>query len=141
MSQARISMLGSQEATLIRFLDSHPLGHERAAIVLFRRLHIDVPGLEESDRYLAVEVIPFEDSWVTSSSGAHVAFELKYFRELFRRCEEQSLVFGFVHNHPGGPLDFSTIDDENERTLVTAIRNRNGTDIHFVAMLWSQGMW
>lgn len=141
MSQARISLLGSQDATLTRFLDSHPHGHERAAIVLFRRLHIDVNGLEDSDRYLAVEIIPFEDSWVTSSSGAHVAFELKYFRELFRRCEEESLVFGFVHNHPGGPADFSLIDDENEKTLITAIRNRNGEDIHFIAMLWSQGVW
>jgi len=141
MSQSRISMLGSQEATLTRFLDSHPLGHERAAIVLFRRFHITVTGLEESDRYLAVEIIPFEDSWVTSSSGAHVAFELKYFRELFRRCEEESLVFGFVHNHPGGPAEFSLTDDENEKTLVTAIRNRNGKDIHFVAMVWSQETW
>src|SRR5437762_972695 len=100
MSQARITMLASQETHLTHFLDSHPLAHERAAIVLFRRLHIDVPGLKESDRYLAVEIIHFNDSWVKSSSSAHVAFELKYFRELFRRCEEESLVFGFVHNHP-----------------------------------------
>lgn len=141
MSQARIAMLESQERQLTRFLQSHPLGHERAAIVLFRRLQLHVQGLDESDRYLAVEIIPFEDSWITSSSGAHIAFELKYFRELFRRCEEESLVFGFVHNHPGGPLAFSDIDDENEKTLVTAIRNRNGADVHFVAMLWSQGKW
>jgi molybdopterin-synthase adenylyltransferase len=141
MSQSRISMLGSQESALVRFLESHPVGHERAAVVLFRRLSINVPGLERSDRYVAIDVIPLEESWVTSSSGAHVAFELKYFRELFRRCEEESLVFGFVHNHPGGPADFSDVDEENERTLTTAIRNRNGTDAHFVAMLWSQGTW
>jgi len=141
MSEARITMLGSQEATLIQFLDSHPLGHERGAIVLFRRLHLTVTGLKQSDRYLAVQIIPFDDAWVTSSSGSHVAFELRYFRELFRRCEDESLVFGFVHNHPGGPPDFSRIDDTNEETLITAIKNRNGKDIHFVAMLWSQGVW
>ncbi len=141
MTQPRITMLGSQEASLTSFLDSHPLGHERCAIVLFRRYHSAVSGLEDSDRYIAVDVILAEDSWVTSSSGAHVAFELKYFRELFRRCEEESLVFGFVHNHPGGPTDFSTTDDENEATLVTAIKNRNGPQIHLVALLWSQGIW
>jgi molybdopterin-synthase adenylyltransferase len=141
MSQPRISMLGSQEAALTAYLDSHPLGHERAAIVLFRRIHTEVPDLEQSDRFVAVHVIPFENSWVTSSSGAHISFELKYFREVFRRCEEESLVFGFVHNHPGGPLDFSHIDDENEKTLITAIRNRNGKDIHLIAMLWSRGIW
>jgi hypothetical protein len=134
-------MLASQEEHLTRFLDSHPLGHERAAIVLFRRLHVNVPGLTQSDRYLAVEIIPFDDSWIQSSSGAHVAFELKHFRELLRRCEEESLVFGFVHNHPGGPPEFSSVDDANEETLVTAIRNRNGDGIHFIAMLWSQGKW
>src|SRR6266496_275443 len=102
-------MLASQEAELVRFLESHSLGHERAAIVLFRRLHVEITDLEESDRYVAAEVIPFDESWVTSSSGAHVAFELKHFRELFRRCDEEALVFGFVHNHPGGPLAFSDI--------------------------------
>ncbi len=116
MSQARITILCSLEASLTSFLDRHPLGHERGAIILFRRLHLAVPGLEESDRYLAIEFIPFEDSWVTSSSGAHVAFELKHFREIFRRCDEESLVFGFVHNHPRGPTEFSQTDDANEET-------------------------
>lgn len=141
MNQPRITMLASQEELLTSFLDSHSLDHERAAIVLFRRLHIDVPGLEESDRYLVVDIIPFRESWITSSSRAHVAFELKHLREVFRRCEEESLVFGFAHNHPVGPLEFSLIDDANEENLVMAVRNRNGKDVHFVAMLWSQGTW
>jgi len=141
MSQARITILCSLEASLTSFLDRHALGHERGAIILFRRLHLAVPGLEESDRYLAIEFIPFEDSWVTGSSGAHVAFELKHFREIFRRCDEESLVFGFVHNHPRGPSEFSQTDDANEETLVTALKNRNGTHIHFVALLWSRGVW
>ena len=139
--QSRVTMLGSLASRLATFLDSHPHGHERAAIVLFRRLHDPASGLPNSDRYIAVEVIPFEDQWVTSSSGAHVAFELKHFREIFRRCDEEALVFGFVHNHPGGPPRFSDVDNTNEQTLVTALRNRNGEQIHFVALLWSQGIW
>lgn len=137
----RISLLGSQEATLVSYLESHPLKHERAAIVLFRRLSISIPDLEGSDRYIAIDVIPFADEWVTGSSGAHVAFELRHLREIFRRCEDERLVFGFAHNHPQGPAEFSDVDDVNELTLLTAIRNRNGADISFVALLWSQGVW
>jgi len=141
MTQPRITMLGSQEAVLRTFLDSNPHGHERGAIILFRRFVLSNSELEDSDRYVAVDVIPFEEHWVTSSSKSHVAFELKYFREIFRRCDEESLVFGFAHNHPGGPATFSVIDDANEQTLLTALKNRNGPEIHFIALLWSQGVW
>lgn len=141
MNSPRVALLGSQEERLLNYLQSHPAGHERAAVVLFRRFVRPVDGLAASDRYVAVEVTLFEDTWVTSSSGSHVSFELKYLRDLFRRCEEESLVFGFVHNHPGGFQDFSDTDEENERTLVQALANRNGTDIHFVAMLWTNKTW
>jgi len=46
-----------------------------------------------------------------------------------------------VHNHPSGFRDFSDTDDENERTLLQALTNRNGADIHFVAMLWANKTW
>jgi molybdopterin-synthase adenylyltransferase len=141
MTQPRITLLGSQEKRLTAFLDAHPLGHERGAIVLFRRLHWSTSAIDDSDRYLVVDVIPFPDHWITSSSSSHVAFELKYLRELFRRCDEESLVFGFAHNHPRGPADFSEVDDANEKTLLTAIANRNGSQVHFVALLRSQGVW
>jgi molybdopterin-synthase adenylyltransferase len=141
MTAPRITLLGSQERALTGFLDSHPDGHERAAIVLFRRFDLPSSELSDSDRYIAVEVLPLQEQWLTSSSSCHVAFELKYFRDIFRRCAEEALVFGFAHNHPGGPSEFSEADDANEETLVTAIRNRNGKDIHFVALLWSQGTW
>jgi hypothetical protein len=141
MNLPRITFLGSQEDQLRTHLDSHPAGHERAAVVLFRRLRRAVDGLSSSDRYLAIEVFPFEEAWITSSSSSHVRFELKYLRDLFRRCEEEFLVFGFVHNHPTGFPDFSDTDEENERTLLDALTNRNGSDIHFVAMLWTNGNW
>ena len=102
MNRARITLLGSQHQTLTKYLDSSLFGHEKAAIVLFRRLHIPVEGLEDSDRYIAHDIIPFDDAWITGSSPTHVAFELAPLREIFRKCEDERLVFGFVHNHPGG---------------------------------------
>jgi molybdopterin/thiamine biosynthesis adenylyltransferase len=86
-------------------------------------------------------VHPFNQAWVTGSSPSHIAFELKYLREFFRRCDEESLVFGFVHNHPSGFPTFSDTDEDNERTLLKALTNRNGTEIHFVALLWTNKEW
>lgn len=141
MNKPRIVLLGSQEDHLRNYLDTHPDGHERAAVVLFRRLTHSVTGLADSDRYIATNVIIFDETWITSSSGSHIDFELKYLRELFRQCEEESLVFGFIHNHPSGFPDFSEIDDDNECTLLKALANRNGTDVHFVAMLLTNNEW
>lgn len=140
-NNARITLLGSQHQALATYLESHPEGHERAAVVLFRRLHTPIEGLENSDRYIAVEVIPFEKSWVTGSSPTHISFNLAPLTELFRKCEEENLVFGFVHNHPTGLERFSHIDDENEHTIFKAIRNRNGNQITFVSMIWTNGKW
>lgn len=141
MKGARITLLGSQHDELTEFLGSHPEGHEMAAVVLFRRLHIQVDGVADSDRYIAQEIIPFEDAWVTDSSPSHIAFSLAPLREIFRRCEDEGLVFGFVHNHPAGPAEFSGVDEENEYTLLKALSNRNGPDITFVAMLWAEDNW
>lgn len=138
---ARITLLGSQHQTLVDFLESHPEGHEKAAIVLFRRLHFPIDVLENSDRYIAIEVIPFENSWVTGSSPTYISFKLELFREIFRKCEEEKLVFGFVHNHPTGLEAFSQVDEENERRVFSAIRNRNGNNITFVSMIWTNGKW
>lgn len=141
MRRPRISLLASQEADLRSFLASHPQGHERAAVVLFRLVRAPVRGLQNSDRYLAVEVIPFEEAWLTGSSPSHVAFDLKHLREIFRRCADEALTFGFAHIHPGGPAEFSTVDTDNEQTLLAALRNRNGPNSEIVALLWSEGIW
>ena len=121
MNQPRIALLASQDKLLRAYFNSHAGGHERAAVVLFKRLSITAGGLSGSDRYIAVAVHPFEDAWVTGSSPSHIAFENRPLREFFRRCEEESLVFGFAHNHPTGFPDFSETDDANELTLLEAI--------------------
>jgi len=139
--RARICMLGSLEERLRQHLTSDPRGHERAAAVLFRRHSNTVEGLASSDRYVAVEVVPFDEVWITSSSPTHVDFELTPLRDLFQRCEEEGLVFGFAHNHPGGLLEFSPRDDRNELTLLQALSNRNGLHVTFVALLFSEDAW
>lgn len=141
MNRARLTLLGSQHDALVTHLQSHPDGHERAAAVLFRRICTSVKGLQDSDRLIAVDIIPFPESWIVTSSDSHVQFRMEPLRELFRRCEEEKLVFGFVHNHPTGLPHFSAIDDKNECTLHAAIRNRNGTTVSFVAMLWARDQW
>lgn len=141
MSGPRITLLGTQDARLRSYLESHPCRHERAAVVLFRRFASEIPNLPTSDRFVAVDIIPFEEHWITDSSPSHIAFDLRHLRPLFQRCEEDSLVFGFVHNHPGGSLEFSSVDDANEQTLLEGLSNRNGREIHFVALLWSHGRW
>lgn len=137
----RLCLLGSHEARLRSFLESHPQGHERAAAILFRRHSHRIEGLADSDRYVAVEVVPFDDAWVTFSSSVSVDFEVAPMRELFQRCEEEGLVFGFAHNHPGGALQFSWKDEQNELTLLKALTNRNGVELTFVAMLLCDGKW
>ena len=57
---SRITLLSSQDKALRKHFSADPAGHEQAAAVLFRRLHRQVEGLPDSDRYIAVEVIPFE---------------------------------------------------------------------------------
>ena len=141
MNIPRLTLLGTHHESLVEYLDSHPDSHERAAIVLFRRLHISVEGLPDSDRYIAKEVIFFDEAWINDSSPVYFDFNLAPLREIFRRCEDESLVFGFVHNHPKGQPVFSAKDDENELTLLTALKNRNGENVTFVAMLWVNGGW
>jgi len=141
MSQPRLTLLPAQDKLLRDHFGSHADGHERAAAVLFKRVNVAIAGLPHSERYIAVAVYPFEDEWVTGSSESHIAFATEPLRELFRRCEEESLVFGFAHNHPTNYPDFSDTDDANELTLLEAISNRNGRDITFVALLWTENMW
>jgi molybdopterin-synthase adenylyltransferase len=138
---ARITLLESHERSLRGHLEAHRAGHERAAVVLFRRIVAVVPGLAESDRYVSVEVHPFLKEWITSSSNSHIAFETRPLRDFFRRCKEEGLVFGFVHNHPTGFPDFSDVDEENERMLLSALTNRNGKDTSLVGLLLVGGAW
>jgi len=141
MNRPRITLLSSSESSLKEHLTTHPEGHERAAIILFRRLTCHVKGLPDSDRYINVETILFNEKWINRSSPTHIHFDLKHLREIFRRCEEEDLVFGFVHNHPTGYSEFSDTDEYNEINLIQALSNRNGSNSKLVALLWDGKQW
>ena len=137
----RVTLLGSHHRQLVEILNAEPCGTENAAIVVFRRVARRVDGLPDSDRYLSVEVATLIPGWVTARSAGHVAFELAPLRDVFRRCEDEQLVFGFVHSHVLGDTDFSPVDDANEQVLLRALQNRNGGAPHLVALLWTEGRW
>jgi hypothetical protein len=102
---------------------------------------LELQGLSTSDRFIAVAVHPFHDSWITRSSPDHISFETRALREFFRRCEDEKLVFGFAHNHPNGFPHFSEVDDANELSLLEAVSNRNGPDVSLVGILWTRDAW
>ncbi|MGZ8236271.1 MAG: ThiF family adenylyltransferase [Methylobacter sp.] len=137
----RIVLLSSHADSLKLYLEGHHQGHERAAAIFFRRLQRSVSGLADSDRYLSVVVVPFEEEWISSSSSMHVDFETKHLRELFRKAEDENLIFGFAHNHPGGNLEFSIKDDLNEENLMSALASRNGKESQFISVLFAEGEW
>lgn len=141
MTHPRIALLASHAREMEEFFDSHPEGHERAAILLFKRLAISIPGLDNSDRYVSVAIQLISDEWITGSSPSHIAYQLHPLRDYFRRCEDEGLVFGFAHSHPTGYPEFSEVDEQNERTLMTALTNRNGRRVSFVSLLWTQDLW
>jgi hypothetical protein len=141
VNRPRITLLGSSEANLKEYLTTHPEGHERAAIILFRRISRTVKGLPDSDRYISVDTILFNEEWIKDSSASHIDFDMVHLREAFRRCEEEELVLGFAHNHPTGYDQFSATDECNELNLIQAISNRNGLNSKLVAMLWDGKQW
>ena len=141
MNKARITLLGSHNDLLVNFLESHPQGHERAAVVLFRKISRTVEGLPDSDRFISHDVILFPEKWITDSSPIHVDFVKLPLRDFYRRCEEEDLIFGFIHNHPNGADRFSARDNDNEISLLSGIVNRNGPETSLVAMVRVNNRW
>lgn len=137
----RIVIRSSHADLLAEYFANHPEGHERAAVILFRKLDRTVLGLQNSARYLSIDVIPFGEDWITSSSPLHVDFETKHLREFFRRAEDENLVFGFAHNHPVGSAEFSEKDNLNEEVLVTALASRNGKECQLISLIYAQKEW
>jgi hypothetical protein len=134
-------MLASDELRLRTWLETHPEGHERAAMVLLRRFDRWSGSFSPSPRYVVVEVIPMTDEWIIDSSPTHVNFLKGGFQPLYHRCAAERLVLCFVHNHPAGPAWFSGTDDQNETQMVTRLRDINEADSEFVALLLHHGRW
>jgi molybdopterin-synthase adenylyltransferase len=116
MKSHRITLLGTQDAKLREWLCGHPEGHERGAIVLFRRLARKVRNQPVSNRFLAVDVIKMTDEWIIESSPTHLRINMRMLPEVYIRCEIENLELGFAHCHPAGYDGFSPKDDINEQT-------------------------
>lgn len=137
----RITFPGSLETSLKTWLTGHPEGHERGAIVLFRKLDRAVEGLEASPRFVAIEVIELDDDWVVGSSEIHLRVNLRKLPPIYLRCEQENLELGFVHSHPDGAVEFSGKDDQNEQNILRGYAGCNGLNVSLVAMVLCGGQW
>ena len=141
MKDYRITLLGSQDIELQDWLVNHPDGHERGAIILFRRLARTVNNQPISDRFLAVDLIKMTDAWVIESSPSHMRINMRMLPEIYLRCEVEGLELCFIHNHPTGYLDFSSQDDINEKNILYGLSGCNGKNSFLVAMVLINGRW
>jgi hypothetical protein len=141
MNNCRITLLGSQDRILQDWLCSHPEGHERGAIVLFRRLARTVKDQPISDRFLAVDVIKMTDKWVIESSESQLQINMRKMTQVYFRCESEGLELGFAHGHPIKYPSFSLSDKDNEQNMVRGISGSNSKNSFFIAMLLCDGRW
>lgn len=137
----RVTLPASIDADLRDWLEGHPKGHERAALVFFREYNRGGTELPHSTRWLASEVILLDDEWIISSSACHVEINLRKFPEVYLKCELGGLQLGFVHSHPAGALFFSDKDDANERNILRGLGGCNNPDSPLVAMVLCEGRW
>ncbi|MDF2449514.1 MAG: thiamine biosynthesis protein ThiF [Bacteroidota bacterium] len=137
----RITLLGSIDKKLREWLNSHPLQHERGAIVLFKRFGRKVKGLPRSDRFVAVDVILMDGDWILESSETHFVINMRRLPELYLRCEKENLELGFVHNHPTGYDDFSPRDEINERNILHGLSGCNSPFSFLIALILIDGKW
>lgn len=141
MNQHRITILKSQEGVLRDWLTNHPDGHERGAIVLFRRFARRIKGLPTSERFLAVDIILMSDDWVIDSSGTHFTINMKKFPDLYFRCENENLCLGFIHNHPKHVQSFSAQDNHNEKNILAGLSACNGIDSLLISLVFVNNLW
>ncbi|HEY0414157.1 MAG TPA: hypothetical protein VGD66_13560, partial [Allosphingosinicella sp.] len=141
MSAPRITFPASIEGRVRLWLQGHPEGHERGAIILFRRFDRDVAGLDRSPRFVAVNALEMDGEWVIDSSPTHLRLNLRKFHDLYFRCEQEGLELGFAHSHPAGALEFSAKDDANERSILRGYAGCNGEGVALVALILCAGQW
>lgn len=141
MNGHRITLLGSHELAIKEWLNTHPLGHERGAIILFKRLARNIEGLPKSDRFLSVEIIKMEGDWIIDCSVNQFTINMKKFPEIYSRCENESLELGFVHNHPDKHLYFSAMDDINEKNILHGLSGCNFPSSFLLSLIFSDNKW
>lgn len=141
MTGHRITFYGSIEERLRLWLTGCPQGHERGALVLFRRYRSRVEGLPDSIRFVAIDVIALDGDWIIESSSTHLHINLRNLPPIYHRCEVEGLQLGFAHSHPPGSLFFSPTDDQNEQNILRGYAGCNGLDVDLVALVLSDNRW
>lgn len=141
MTGHRITLLGSQDIELREWLSSHPYGHERGALILFRRLSRYIDHQSASDRFLVIDIIKMTDEWIIESSPSRLHFNMRMLPDIYFRCEKEGLNLGFVHNHPLGEMAFSDQDEINELNLLQGLSGSNGKESFLVAMTLTGNNW
>ncbi|MBA4409722.1 MAG: thiamine biosynthesis protein ThiF [Odoribacter sp.] len=141
MNNTRITLLGSQNEVLKEWLTGDPDGHERGAIILFRKLSRPVKDLPKSIRFLAVEIIKMTDDWIIESSANHILINMRMFPDVYCKCEQENLELGFVHSHPDGELEFSNKDDINEQNILHGLSGSNGVNSCLISLILSNDKW
>jgi hypothetical protein len=141
MSDHRVTLYGSLEARIRDWLSGSPEGHERGAVILFRRFRQQVEGLEASTRFVAVDAIMMDDDWILESSPVRLRINMRKLPPVYLRCELEDLQLGFAHSHPSGALFFSTIDDQNEKNILRGYAGCNGLDTQLISLVLSDQRW
>jgi len=110
-------------------------GSEAAAYILCGKSKIQRDPWDRRSRLrlTSYEILPVPD--VMSASGNHVTWSTDSFVRLLRRAQNDGLIAGIVHTHPGGLADFSDQDDRNERDLLQLAKNRNGAESSLLSVL------
>src|SRR4051794_41005645 len=100
MNKHRITLLGSQDVRLRKWLEGDPQGNERGAIVLLRKFDRSVRDQKPSIRFAVVDAIEMTDDWVIKSTPASLHINMRKLPEIYFRCEQEGLELGFAHSHP-----------------------------------------
>jgi molybdopterin-synthase adenylyltransferase len=141
MTGPRVVFPASLERSLSGWLAGHPNGHERGAIILFRKFDRPVDGLPGSPRYVAVDSVAMDGDWLLDSSPTHLRINLRKLPPIYWRCEQEGLELGFAHSHPSGVPDFSAKDDRNEQAILRGYAGCNGLGVTLVALVLCDHTW
>lgn len=135
ISSSRITLLDSKFRDLKDWIQSHPAGHERGAILFFRKLDRANEEFQRSPRYILIDSFKLSDDWLISSSPTHIEMRLTKLVDAYFRCENENLCLGFIHSHPIGFSSFSKQDDIHEKNILKGLLSCNGDQTNFVSMI------
>ncbi|MGA3208776.1 MAG: ThiF family adenylyltransferase [Syntrophales bacterium] len=104
---------------------------EQAAYLLCRLAKTD-----EEIRLLVRKVIPVTNEDICEQSAVHMNINQRSFLRAIKAASIAQECFMFVHSHPTGLLDFSSIDDIEEESLFRTAYNRVHSDAVHGSMIF-----